>query len=549
LNAADEDRGPLPEEIVLSWQRSEINGVDPNMTIDGAPLGDVDPDSRLLVAARPVLDEMDQDLSGTRFSLVLADQQGHLADMRFGDQHILSTLARTGAAPGRRFVEETTGNNAIATALELRRGVAVRGAEHYVAALRRFSCYGVPIIHPATRRVAGVLDITGLAEDDNSLLGPYLAQAVREIERRLLEGAREAHRRMLAEFEVRAVRRLHPVLVLGDDLTLANHAAVDVLDSADYAILRGIAADLASDRELAEDLTLVSGQRVRARLRRVGGTSDGVLFELETVDQGIPPAPGEPHDPGLHADGLECQLHRCRERQVDVLLTGEPGTGFSWATEILLDGRPVEYHDAAAVLLMGERDWLARLREVRGVLLVKRLHLLSPGMAVEVGRLLEERTDWTVATSAPLAELTGETARLASRFMTRVELPPLRRRREELPRIVRSMLVRLGANLRFTPATLEALAAQPWPGNLRELETVVQWVAERRSVGDVTVLDLPPAYQSAPRRRLNPLEQAEYDAIRAALIACDGNKVQAAQRLGISRATLYNRIRALGISF
>jgi transcriptional regulator of acetoin/glycerol metabolism len=49
------------------------------------------------------------------------------------------------------------------------------------------------------------------------------------------------------------------------------------------------------------------------------------------------------------------------------------------------------------------------------------------------------------------------------------------------------------------------------------------------------------------RRRLSPLEQIEYDAIASALRACGGNKVHAAERLGMSRSTFYRRLRSLGL--
>lgn len=104
------------------------------------------------------------------------------------------------------------------------------------------------------------------------------------------------------------------------------------------------------------------------------------------------------------------------------------------------------------------------------------------------------------------------------------------------------------ARLRFTPQALEALAAHPWPGNLHELREVLLHVLHRRSAYDVTRNDLPPVLREAARvRGLSLVERAEYETIVAALRSCYGNKVHAARMLGIGRATLYRRIRALGI--
>ncbi len=101
---------------------------------------------------------------------------------------------------------------------------------------------------------------------------------------------------------------------------------------------------------------------------------------------------------------------------------------------------------------------------------------------------------------------------------------------------------------RFTPEALARLAELDWPGNVRELDHVVRRCAAHRSAGDVLISDLPPEYRSGPERtRMSPWERADHDVIVAALERNGGNKVRAAKDLGISRGTLYNRIRTLRI--
>jgi transcriptional regulator of acetoin/glycerol metabolism len=66
--------------------------------------------------------------------------------------------------------------------------------------------------------------------------------------------------------------------------------------------------------------------------------------------------------------------------------------------------------------------------------------------------------------------------------------------------------------------------------------------------GTIEVQDLPPEVRAVRRRVLSPLEAIECDAIIDALGQADGNKAEAARALGMSRATIYRKIRGYGIS-
>jgi transcriptional regulator of acetoin/glycerol metabolism len=95
---------------------------------------------------------------------------------------------------------------------------------------------------------------------------------------------------------------------------------------------------------------------------------------------------------------------------------------------------------------------------------------------------------------------------------------------------------------------VQALGRVDLPGNLRQLESVLHRVAVRRRAGTVTLDDLPPEVRAATHRpHLTAMEQHECELIAKALSDADGNKVAAAEALGISRSTLYRKLEAYGL--
>ncbi|MEU3272380.1 helix-turn-helix domain-containing protein [Saccharomonospora sp. NPDC006951] len=537
----------LRPEIAQSWRRAELSGLKPTSPADRLAVRDVDLRSRLLRAATPVLDETARHLEGTGLCLVLADRDCRIVARRFGSTSVERVLDSVSAVPGCLFTEETSGTNSLATPFETRRGVAVHGDEHYLDALKRFTCYGHPIVHPATRRLEGVLDITGPVDATNPLLAPFLVHAVSDIERRLVDGSNQAQQRLLAAFQA-AQHRSTAVLALGEDVVLANSAAVDLVDPCDHPLLRDVSRTMRGVRRLR----LTSGTEVEVRMEAVS-VNAGMLFELAPVRPRNSVEFRRRSIDGVLPSGVADRLRRSTPARRRVLICGEPGTGRTAATEVLAGEASVATLAASDVPTLGEATWCERLTELttkqQGLIAIAGIHLLPSVLAARVSRLLDNSPAWVTLTSGPFAELRGEHAALASRMHRRVELPPLRERRKDIPQLARTLLRGHGSSLRLTAGALELLAAQPWQGNLRELESVLAEVVSRRSVGDITARDLAPSCRvSAAAPRLSGWEQAEHDAITKALSAVGGNKVHAAKQLGISRSTLYNRMRALRIA-
>ncbi|WP_118838809.1 sigma 54-interacting transcriptional regulator [Salinibacter ruber] len=129
--------------------------------------------------------------------------------------------------------------------------------------------------------------------------------------------------------------------------------------------------------------------------------------------------------------------------------------------------------------------------------------------------------------------------------IARVALPPLRERRSDLPLLVRTFLreirARTGADVdRVGDEALRRLLNYDWPGNVRELKNALEAALIRASGDVLRADDLPPEIREASASASSGPDEAER--IRAALEQTDGNRTEAAELLGISRATLYRRL-------
>lgn len=541
-------------EIARSWQRALACGLRPDAPLDLPALVPVDRESRLMRAAGPVLTDLASSLEGTSFALMLADRQACIVDRRFSDPRLERDLDGIGAVLGNRFTEENTGTNSIATALELRQGVAVNGPEHFLLPMKRFSCYGQTVLHPVTRKVEAVLQITGPLGEENALWAPIINRAARDIAQRLLVGGRLEEQRMLAAFQEAAHRGERAVVVLSEDIFLSSPAALALLDAADHGLLRELADGASTGVEHRRRVSLAGGGDVDVRFHRIPDATGGVLFELRRDAPERKPVPRGRDNPSWERR-MHDMLAEQRERRLPVLIAGEPGSGRTTATAVLAGADPVVRLDAADLADVGVREWLAALTDALtthpGLVAVEGIHLLPLAAAARVAQLLRSSTAWYVLTSCPAGELGAEHAALAATCAAQIEIPPLRYRKEELGGLVRSLVRQLApqAAIRLTNPVWDALRAHAWPANMRELAAVTRHLVERRRSDVVTPEDLPPSLRvGRAGRTLSPLEQAEYDTIVRTLANSAGNKARAAQALGISRTTLYSRMRYLGIA-
>jgi DNA-binding NtrC family response regulator len=204
-------------------------------------------------------------------------------------------------------------------------------------------------------------------------------------------------------------------------------------------------------------------------------------------------------------------------------------------------------------------EWLARMRrellDGTGMLVFRHVDALNARQLHALASALQEATAahrrefLRVAVSLNRKQARADLTRLLRFFQGTVELPPLRHHIEDLHELVPFLLARLSQQGRLTcsPEAMQLLLRHNWPGNAEQLWQVLKQIVQRRRAGAIMPKDLPPECWTVSRRLLSPLESIERDAIVQSLQDHEGNKVKAAEALGMSRATIYRKIHEYGI--
>lgn len=132
----------------------------------------------------------------------------------------------------------------------------------------------------------------------------------------------------------------------------------------------------------------------------------------------------------------------------------------------------------------------------------------------------------------------------------RVTAPPLRERLDDIGPLARLFLAQESEALRISPEAVAALERYSWPGNIRELKSLMALLAVMANGPDIGVEDLPPAIQATshqlPAEPTYSLNKLEEEVILDALAQSAGRRDRAAELLGISTRTLMRRLKEYG---
>jgi DNA-binding NtrC family response regulator len=315
---------------------------------------------------------------------------------------------------------------------------------------------------------------------------------------------------------------------------------------------------------------------IRRQLRQTRGDKPAVLQAAPDCSfVGETPVMRKIRDYVLRAAATDC----------NVLITGETGTGKERVAELihrhsdrrekpmicincaalpenLLESELFGYERGAFTGAHNPYPGKLRLGD-GGIIFLDEIFEMTPYMQAKLLRALDSRSIYSLGGKKPIPlnirivaatnqdpELAMEQGLLRQDLffrlnVARVHLPPLRERQMDIPLLLQHFLQEMNQHLGrqvegFSPEVMELLMGYTWPGNIRELRNLVEALFINLPARIVSMVHLPESFQRLKDNLKQP--QGEREQLLAALLATNWNKSQAAEKLHISRMTLYRKL-------
>ncbi len=549
---------------------------------------------RLHTHAAPVMEMLFDQIAGTDSMVLLCDDTGTILHS-VGDDDFMGRAQKVALQPGVNWAEQSKGTNAIGTALIDEQPTRVHADEHFMHANHFLTCSAAPILDPRGS-ILGVLDVTSDARSYHQHTMALVRMSARMIENHWLSDDHRDVMRLHFHGRLEFIGTLmEGILAVSAEgrIVGANRGALEQLGLSGMALrmqtldgLFGTSVAALVDRfrsPLATPLAargpggLVFHLQARFSWPTWAAKPAGAALAPQPSALSAPAArassplgraasqPGSPVSSGL-ADLLTgdpqwlavvTTLWRVIDSDMAVLLQGETGTGKRLLAQAMhgdsrragepfvsLNGAALAEGDAfdagAGTLFIGDVGSLGASAQAR---LLHRLQTRPPaGLVCASQRPLREFVDAGLFREDLLHHISGLV----------LKLPPLRQR-SDLAALAARVLQDEGR-----PATdlsadvLALLQAHAWPGNLRQLRNVLRSALalagpasplQRSHLPEDFLAELDHGSRNEPAAAARTLVDLEIDAIRTAVAACGGNISVAARQLGVSRNTIYRRLR------
>ncbi|MQQ07798.1 GAF domain-containing protein [Epibacterium sp. SM1979] len=549
--------------VSASWRRCvELYGMDPLRSDPAHIVTETELKAHrkqaewMIAAARSGLQSLFRQVAGQNYVLLLTDAQGVCVDF-FGDDLFLDDLRGAGLYLGSNWSEELAGTCGVGACIVTEEPVTVHQSDHFGNAHTTLSCTAAPIFD-SLGKLTAVLDISLLrspaAKSSQNLAMNLVTNAARRVEMANLmaESRRDWVLRLSSSPEFLDVDPEAAVRLDGSGKVIGYTRDARKLFP-DGAPILGRRIDEVMGVSVDDLPDLMRNRPTEERIVEMGdgGALFGHAIAPESPRRALSPmAPQKPlggvlaglagGDPGMGR--LLEKAEKLSRTQVPLLITGETGCGkCRLARAIHMAGQTAGFVTVNCAGLTSD-GLRAACDKTTGAttLLLRRVENMTEEAAHSLASLLDERSDIRPLSTCCLdpADLDLPSSLFHRLCGTVLAMPPLRQRQDLSWLIDRLLRRRAPDEIRLSPSARVNLLGRSWPGNLRELEHVLDVTLALSDGSVIDLPDLPAPIESATRGE---------ESLEETLEACDWNMSQAARRLGVNRSTILRRIRKSGL--
>lgn len=504
--------------VEKSQKRCENLGLSKDMVfsrriIEGRELEiELEESKELIIAAIPFIDQLYKFVKGSDFFIILTDAKGCILNI-VGDEGILNDAFKFKMIPGAYMDDDSIGTNAMGIVVNEKIPVQILGADHYIRAYHKWTCSAAPIMDP-NGNLQGVIDLTGYSAGVHKhTLGMVVAAAF-SIERIIAEGA------------VRKKRKMHDHISEGKAVY-----SFDKIISEDPKFLETM--EYAKKISRSRSTVLITGETGTGKevfAQAIHNNSDRADMSFVAVNCGAIP-----------------------KNLIESELFGYEEGAFTGAKR---GGSEGKFQSAD-----GGTIFLDEIGEMPMDMQVRLLRVIEEGVVTRVGGIKQIPVDVRIiaATNRELAEAV-ESGKFRKDLFYRLNvlpiyLIPLRDRKGDVALLLEYYMDKLSKKLNkskivFDEKEMAKLVNYSWPGNIRELQNVVEMVLNTGKLpGEIFGLHSEFQYvaKNAESEEGYDLQEVEKGYIIKALNECDYNISRTAKKLGIARNTLYKKIKDYSI--
>jgi len=554
--------------------------------------------------ARWQMNSLHQQLGGSGHAVLLTDAHGVVIDSVANETERVE-FQRAGLWLGAVWDEAIEGTNGVGLCLVERQALTIRRDEHFLGQHTSLTCSASPVFDP-TGGLLAVLNVSS-AREDLSRQRRFHTMALTNLSAKLIESCfflQHCDGNYLLRFHAQPeyIGLLSEGLLAfdgGGQITAVNETGLNLLATRRDALL-GQNLEGVLDIRLDD---LLERSRPQPGACWPLHTLDGQLLHGQLRGPQMRAIPTAPRAVPAAVDGLCLADSRMRsdfnralkvlERDVPVLLHGETGTGKEAYAAALYRAssrarKPFVALNCAAIpetLIESElfgycggsftgarkEGMIGKLQQANGgVLFLDEIGDMPLALQARLLRVLEERQVTPLGSASSQAldiRLISASHRDLQKLVAdghfredlyyrlnglTVALPPLRERADKVT-LIDYLLAKEadGEAVDLDDSARRALLEHPWPGNIRQLRNVLRTLValcENGRIGFSDVVAVMPARTALHNAMKKPLDSAERDVLVATLEAKHWHVGRVAEELGISRNTLYRKLRKYGIA-